>query len=50
MKYFEKGKFGVDYTICKREKNEYLKHEYNINDDKIIEIMMDLEPKDFIKK
>lgn len=46
----QKGKFGVDFTISKREKNEYLKQEYNINDDKIIEIMMDLEPKDFIKR
>ena len=46
----QKGKFGVDYTLCKRKKNEYQKHEYNINDDKINEKMMDLEPKDFIKK
>lgn len=46
----QKGKFGIDFTISKREKNEYLKQKYNINDDKIIEIMMDLETKDFIKK
>ncbi len=46
----QKGKFGIDFTISKREKNEYLKQQYNINDDKIIEIMMDLETKDFIKK
>jgi len=46
----QNGKFGDDFTISKREKNEYLKQEYNINDDKIIQIMMDLEPKNFIKQ
>lgn len=46
----QNGTFGIDFTISKREKNEYLKQEYNINDDKIIQIMMDLEPKNFIKK
>lgn len=45
----QNGEFGIDYTISKRDKNEYLKQDYNINDEKIIQILMDLEPENFIK-
>lgn len=46
----QNGEFGIDYTISKRDKNEYLKQAYNINDKKIIQILMDLETENFIKK
>lgn len=45
----QNGRFGTDYTIAKRDKNENLKQDYNLNDKKIIQILMDLEPENFIK-
>lgn len=43
------GTLDQDYTIAKRDKNRWLKRDYNIDDAKIREILLDLQVEDFIK-
>lgn len=43
------GTLGKDYTIAPREKNRRLRRDYNIDDSKIKQIMLDLRSEDFIK-
>ena len=45
----QNGEFGIDYTISQRDKNKQLKQDYNLTDEKIIKILKDLEPENFIK-
>lgn len=43
------GTLDQDYTIAKRDKNRWLKRDYNIDDARIREILLDLQVEDFIK-
>ena len=43
------GTLDQDYTIAKRDKNRWLRRDYNIDDAKIREILLDLQTEDFIK-
>ena len=43
------GKFGIDYTIIPRDKNNSLREKYIIDDYKIKEILLDLTVDDYIK-
>lgn len=43
------GTYGRDYTIANREKNRRLRRDYNIDDARIKEILLDLRSEDFIK-
>ena len=43
------GTFGDDYTIIPRSKNRQLRKDYNIDDDKIKEILLQLQTGDMIK-
>lgn len=43
------GKYGVDYTISRREKNNRLREEYLIDDAKITYILNELSVEDYVK-
>ena len=43
------GTMGQDYTIANREKNRRLKRDYNVDDTKIREVLLDLQADNFIK-
>lgn len=43
------GTLGQDYTIANREKNRRLKRDFNIDDAKIREILLELQTDNFIK-
>ena len=43
------GKFGVDYTIIPRDKNNELREKFLINDYKVKTILLSLSEDDFIK-
>lgn len=43
-----KGRFGIDYTICCRDKNKLLRENYIIDDSKIKTILLNLTVDDYI--
>ena len=42
------GRFGIDYTICRRDKNNLLREKYIIDDSKIKNILINLSVDDYI--
>lgn len=44
------GTYGRDYTIANREKNRRLRRDYNIDDTKIKQILLELQLVDFVKE
>lgn len=42
------GRFGIDYTICCRDKNKLLRENYIIDDNKIKTILLNLTVDDYI--
>ena len=43
------GILGEDYTIIPRDKNRWLRRDYNITDLRIRQILLDLQMEDFVK-
>ena len=43
------GRLGEDYTIANRDKNRQIRRDYNINDDKIKEVLLGLQLANLIK-
>lgn len=44
-----KGKYGKDYTIVRRDKNNLLREKYLVDDNKVKAILLDIDTADYVK-